>query len=290
MHNRILIALVTVASAAPVLAQQKFASAEAASQALISAAEKHDSAGLAYIFGPQGKSVLTCGNSEQDKAEQTEFAQLARTKMRLLPDPRNPNRVLLNIGTDDWPFPVPLIRRDGEWSFDASETPVEMQARRIGTHELDAIEICKGFVAAQRKYASQVQARDGLMHYASRIAGGPGRGDALFTDGLVPRGFADAAYDEQKGNARPYHGYYFKILESQGPHAPGGTHTYRAKDKLLGGFGMVAWPAQYGVTGIETFIVNQDGVVYGKDIAPPAGGKPVVITVYDPDQSWKPVE
>jgi hypothetical protein len=293
MYNRILIALLAVASAAPLSAQQKFDSAEAASQALISAAQKHDNASLALIFGPQGTSILSCGKPDQDRAEQAEFAQLAGTKMRLLPDPRNTNRVLISIGTEDWPFPVPLVRRDGKWSFDASETPVEMQARRIGTHELDAIEICTGFVAAQRKYASQIQAKDGLMHYASHILSGPGRSDGLYTDGsaaLVPRDFADAAWDEHKGNAKPYHGYYFKILDGQGPNAMGGAHTYRAKDKLLGGFGLVAWPAQYGVTGIETFIVNQDGIVYEKDIAPPAVGKPVVITVYDPDPSWKPVE
>ena len=294
MLNKILTfaTLVTAAFPLSLFAQQRFDSAEGAAQAIIDAAEKHDAAGLSAIFGPQGNGILSSGNPQQDKAEQTEFARLARAKQRLLPDPRNPNRVLLDIGEEDWPFPVPIVRSNGKWSFDASETRVEMEARRIGAHELDAIEICVGYVAAQRKYAAEMQKKDGLMHYAAHISSGPGQMDGLYSDSqpLVPQGFADAAWDERKGAAKPYHGYYFKILSGQGTHAPGGAHSYLAKNRLLGGFGLVAWPAQYGVTGIETFIVNQDGVVYEKDIAPPPGGKPLPITLYDPDSSWMPVE
>ncbi|HEY3837839.1 MAG TPA: DUF2950 family protein [Bryobacteraceae bacterium] len=287
-------ALLAVALANPILAQQRFASAEAAAQALIDAAGHHDQATLAAIFGPQGNSILSSGNPEQDKAEQAEFARLAHSKNRLHQDRRDRNREILAIGDEDWPFPVPIVRKDGKWSFDPSEARTEMQARRIGAHELDAIEICAGYVEAQRKYATEARDKDGLMHYANHISGAPGREDGLYLAGraasFVPQGLADAAWAERRGNAKPYHGYYFKILDGQGPHAPGGAHNYLVKNKLLGGFGLVAWPAQYGVTGIETFIVNQEGIVYEKDIPPPPAGKPIPISVYDPDPSWTPVE
>ena len=278
--------------AIPLFAQQKFDSAESAAKALIDAAESHNTVQLAAIFGPRGNAILTSGNPQQDRAEQSEFARLALARHKLLPDHRTPSRVILSIGDDDWPFPVPIIRTSGRWSFDPSETRVEMQARRIGTHELDAIEICAGYVTAQRKYASERHGKDQVTDYAARFNDTPGRNDGLYgsTNSLIPRGLAEAAYDEKKGSAKPYHGYYFRILDNQGPDAPGGVHSYRIKDRLMGGFALVAWPAQYGVTGIQTFIVNQDGVIYEKDIAPPPGGKPLPITCYDPDRSWTPVE
>ena len=276
-----------LSGAAPLVAQQRFDSAEAALQAVIDGAEKHDTAGLAAIFGPQGNAILSSGNPSQDKAEQSEFARLARAKHQLHTDPRTPNRVIVSIGDEDWPFPVPIIRIDGKWSFDASETKFEMQARRIGAHELDAIEICAGYVEAQQKYASEFHGKDGLLVYASHLVNAPGRKDVLTG---VPEGFSQAAWDELKRSAKPYHGYFFRVLDGDGPHAPGGAHNYLIKGKLVGGFGLVAWPAEYGVSGIQTFIVNQDGLIYQKDIAPPPGGAPVPITVYDPDPSWTPVE
>jgi hypothetical protein len=205
----------------------------------------------------------------------------------------NPNRAILAIGDEDWPFPVPIVRANGKWNFDASETPVEMRARRIGSDELDAIEICYGYVEAQRKYASEDRDKDGMLAYASHLMSPPGRQDGLYWEGasepLVPRGFALAAWDSsRKGSAKPYHGYYFRILEGQGPSAQGGPHNYLVKNKLIGGFGLVAWPAEYGVTGIHTFIVNQNGEVYKKDIAPVSGKPPLVITRFDPDSSWEP--
>ena len=296
MANNILptCAAMVFALAAPLFAQQSFDSAEAAAQALIDAAGGHDDARLAAIFGPEGQAVLTSGNPAQDRSEQSEFSRLAQAKHRLEPDPRNPNRVILSIGAEDWPFPTPIVRSNGKWSFDASQTPVEMEARRIGSHELDAIEICAGYVEAQRKYASEGHDKDGLPEYASRIMSAPGHKDGLFVEGvadpLVPDGFAEAAWDGSQKSFKPYHGYYFRILDAQGPYAPEGEHNYRIKNKLLGGFGLVAWPAEYGVTGIQTFIVNQDGVVYEKDIPLLPGGEPPAITSYDPDPSWTPVD
>jgi hypothetical protein len=283
------------ACAVPSIAQERFDTPEAAAQAVINAADAHDSARLAAIFGPGAKDILTSGAATQDLAEQTEFAHLAREKHRLEISPMNPGRAVLAIGDEDWPFPVPIVRTNGKWSFDASETPVEMHARRIGTHELDAIEICHAYVEAQQKYASEDRDKDGMLEYAPRLMSAPGRQDGLYWEGasepLVPAAFAQAAWEgAQKGNAKPYHGYYFRVLEGQGSHASGGPHNYFVKNKLIGGFGLVAWPAEYGVTGIHTFIVNQNGVVYEKDIAPVPGKPAQPITRFDPDDSWRPVD
>jgi hypothetical protein len=289
MTNRILTTYVAavLALAAPAFAQQRFDSADAAAQAVIDSAEKHDSARLAAILGQQGSAILTSGNATQDRAEQSEFSQLAGTKHRLIADPRNLNRVILAIGNEDWPFPVPIVRANGKWSFDASEAKGEMQARRIGAHELDAMEICAGYVEAQQKYASEDRGKDGVSQYASHMMGAAdGRGGL---GPLVPKGLAAATWDGQKNALTPYHGYFFRILDGQGPHAPGGAHNYRVKDKLMGGFGLVAWPAQYGVTGVLTFMVNQDGEIYQKDIAPVPGAAAIPLTRYDPDPTWKPI-
>lgn len=279
---------------APVFAQQRFDSADAAVQALIEAAEKHDVARLNTIFGPQGNATLTSGNPVQDKQEQSDFSRIAHEKHQLLVDQRDPNRMILSLGDEDWPFPVPLVRSNGKWSFDASQTPIEMQARRIGSNELDAIEICAGYVEAQRKYASEDRDKDGVPKYASHIMSAQDRRDGLYEAGtgepLVPHDFALAVWDERNKNPKPYHGYYFRLLAGQGPHAPGGAHTYLAKNKLIGGFGLLAWPAEYGVTGIRTFIVNQEGLVYEKDIPPGPGVASPSITRFDPDPSWTPVE
>lgn len=280
--------------AVPAVAQLRFPTSEAAAQALVEAAERHDSARLAAILGPQAGAVLTSGNPAQDSAEQSEFARLARAKYQVLPDSRSANRALLSIGEEDWPFPVPIVRSKGQWSFDASETLAEMQARRIGTDELDVIEICAGYVEAQRKFASAVRDKDGLPKYASHALSAPGQRDGLYWEGggepLVPSGFAKAVWDPRNPNPKPYHGYFFRILDGQGPHAPGGAHTYRWKDRLMGGFGLLAWPSEYGMTGVQTFIVNQDGVIYGRDIAPAPGVSAPAVPRYDPDPSWQPAD
>lgn len=286
--------LLLLACAATALAQEHFDSPEAAAQAVIDAAARHDAARLAAIFGPSAKEILTSGNAGQDQAEQSEFARLAQQKHQLEPSPMNPNRVILAIGEEDWPFPVPLARRDGKWSFDASQAPSEMRARRIGTDELDVIEVCRGFVQAQRKYASQDRDKDGLLEYAAHLRSTPGHHDGLYwesSDPLIPEAFAKAAWEgTQRGNAQPYHGYFFRILDAQAPDARGGAHAYRLKNRLIGGFALVAWPAEYEVTGIHTFIVNQDGTVYQKDIPPPPGRGGIPISVFNPDHSWDPVE
>jgi hypothetical protein len=270
--------LMALACAAPSFAQQRFDSADAAVQAVIDAAGSHDTAKLSAILGPKASAILTSGNPSQDKAEQSEFAQLAGAKHQVTFDLRDSNRAILLIGDLDWPFPVPLIHANGKWSFDPSQTKVEMDARLVGTHELDAIEICAGYVEAQHKYASQAPDKDGLMTYASSIA-----------SGAFPREFQEAVWDAQKRPVKPYHGYYFRMLTAQGTHARGGEHNYLVKDKLVGGFALLAWPAQYGVTGIHTFMVNQDGVIYQKDLGPQSAAESAVKR-FDPDPTWSRVD
>lgn len=277
----------------PLIAQERFETPDAAVKAFIDAVNHHDAARLSAILGPRAKGMLTSGDSSADTAEQTEFVRLAGAKHRLEIAAMNPNRAVLCIGDEDWPFPIPIVRTNAKWSFDASEAGSEMQARRIGTYELDAIEICHGYVEAQQKYASEDRDKDGLPKYASHLISSPGRHDGLYWKGanepLIPEAFAEAEwYSGGRQTARPYHGYYFRILEKQGAHAPGGSHIYVVKDKLIGGFGLIAWPAEYGVTGIDSFMVNQNGVVYEKDI-PPVAGKAPPVTSFDPDDSWRPV-
>jgi len=284
--------LAAVIVLAPAWGQQRFDAPEAAAQAMIDAAERHDSARLAAILGPQAAGILSSGDAAQDSAEQSEFARLARVRHQIEVSPLHRNRAILAIGDEDWPFPVPLRRANGEWSFDASQAPAEMEARRIGADELDAIEVCHGYVEAQQKYASED--RGGQLEYAPRLMSRSGQQDGLYstaTAPLIPEALARAEWEGfRKGDAKPYHGYYFRVLDGQGADARGGAHNYVAKGKTIGGFGLVAWPAEYGVSGIHTFIVNQDGAVYQKDIDPVLGKPASPVTRFDPDHSWERVE
>jgi hypothetical protein len=279
-------------------APKTFDSADAAVQALIDATEKDDAVALSALFGLGGKAVLTSGDAGQDQKERAEFARLARAKHQLEPDPLNSAVTILAIGSEDWPFPVPIVRsKDNKWYFDASQGEVEMRARRVGANELDTIEICAGYVQAQMEYAAQVRDKHGMLEYAQRIAGAQGQLDSLYWGGsaepLVPKAFADAAVETGQGAAvkpKPYHGYYFRVLRAQGPNAEGGRHNYMVKDSMIGGFGLVAWPAHYGLSGVHTFIVNQNGVIYEKDLGNPATSLSTTVTSYDPDKSWTRVQ
>ena len=278
-------------------APKAFDSAEAAAQALIDATERDDVAALSALFGPGGKAVLTSGVAEQDKQERAEFARLARDRHELQPDPLNSAVKILAVGSQDWPFPIPIVRNKDKWYFDASRGAVEMRARRIGANELDTIEICAGYVDAQMEYAAQVRDKHGMLEYAQRIAGAQGQLDSLYggesAAPLVPKAFADAAVETGKGaevKPKPYHGYYFRTLQAQGPNAEGGRHNYVVKDSMIGGFGLVAWPAHYGVSGVHTFIVNQDGIIYERDLGNPTTSLSTTVTSYDPDKSWTRVQ
>jgi hypothetical protein len=270
--------------------RKTFDSPEAAVKALIDATSKNDSAELAGVLGSKGQGILTSGDASQDQAERREFAQLASARHKLEPSTMKGGTMILVVGEQEWPFPVPLVqsKTDQRWRFDAGMGAMEVRARRVGADELDVIEICAGYVEAQQAYASQRRSGAATMEYAKVIMSSTGQKDGLYPE-LVPEGFAHAAMEAPGRKAKPYHGYYFRILKEQGTNAPGGPHKYVAGKYMIGGFALVAWPAQYGMTGIHTFIVNQDNTVYEKDLGAQTATLAPALVRYDPDSSWTPV-
>lgn len=291
-------AMLAVSGSGTALAQQRtqktFDSPEAAVQALIDATSKNDSAELAAVLGSNGQGLLTSGDAGRDQAERREFAQLVNTRHRIERSAMRAGTMILLVGDQDWPFPVPLIQADQRWRFDAGLGALEVRARRVGSNELDAIEICAGYVEAQQAYAAERRAGSATMEYAKNIVSSPGQKDGLYQPGaspeLVPQAFADAAVETPGRKAKPYHGYYFRVLTEQGSNAPGGPHKYVAGKYMIGGFGLIAWPAEYGVTGVHTFIVNQDNTVYEKDLGAQTSTQAAAIVRYDPDSSWTVVD
>ena len=274
---------------------QTFGSPDEAAQALLAAAGANDTAALLKIFGSGGKDIIESGDAAEDKEGRAHFSELAHQKMTVEPMKGNPNRATLVAGPDDWPFPVPLVRKDGKWFFDASAGRMEVLARRVGRNETTAIDICRGYVEAQMEYASHDRSGEGVLQYAQRIVSSPGKKDGLYWEGepqnLVPKSFADASaamFAEGKKPV-PYHGYYFHILKAQGANASGGAMDYVINGKMVGGFAMLAYPAEYGVSGIKTFIVNHKGVVYEKDLGSATGTLARQITRFDPDKTWKAI-
>jgi hypothetical protein len=255
------------------VAQKTFDSADAATQALIDAASKNDVAGLRAILGSSAKGILTSGDPKQDEAERQEFAKIAGQKHHLVQSSMNSHIMVLLIGDEDWPFPIPLLHDGKVWRFDAQRGMMEVRARQVGANELDAIQACAAYVGVEDAYAAKKRSAAGTVEYAESVA-----------NSQVPKEFAEAAGPNP---TRPYHGYYFRVLKQQGPNAPGGQHAYVLGKSMIGGFALVAWPANYGVTGIHTFIVNQDGIVYEKDRGTQTATPP---TSYDPDASWMPVD
>lgn len=291
------LALAGAVNAATQAGQQSFATPEEAAQAAIDAAGRNDTAALLKVFGPGGKDIVESGDPAQDKAGRAEFARAAREKLKVNQDPSNPNRATLSVGAQDWPFPVPLVRANGKWHFDSAAGRMEILAHRIGENEVNAVEVCRGYVEAQNAYAAQDRDKDGVLKYAQKIVSTPGKQDGLYWEGasetLVPKAFANAAaanLAEGANKADRYHGYYFRILKSQGPDAPGGAFDYVVNGKMIGGFALVAFPAEYGVSGVKTFIVNHKGVVYEKDLGAATATVARQMTRFNPDKSWKPVE
>ena len=277
----------------PGIHPKAFDSPDAAVKALIDAASKNDKRELTAILGSVAQDVLTSGDAAQDQEEQREFSRLASAKNHIERSSMNSAAAVLLIGDEDWPFPIPLVRTGQQWHFDPELGAVELLARRIGADELDAIEISVGYVDAQEAYAARRLSGRGSLEYAQNVMSSPGKNDGLYQPNaapeLVPEGFARATRATQDRGAKPYHGYFFRVLKEQGQNAPGGVHKYVVGSSMIGGFALVAWPAQYGVSGIHTFIVNHDGQVYEKDFGPPASNLNPPVTRYDPDNSWSAV-
>jgi len=277
-------------------AEPSFATPQEAAQALVDAADKNDTAALLKLFGPQSTDIVKSGDPAEDKDRRAEFARRAHEKMTVQVEPTNPNRAVIIAGNDNWPLPIPLVRtKAGQWHFDAGRGRVEILARRVGRNELTAIDVCRGYVEAQMEYASRDRNGNGVLDYAQRIVSTPGKKNGLYsegaTDNIVPKAFGEAAAAIAGGKTpEPYHGYYFRILMSQGPDAPGGAQPYVVKGDMIGGFALIAYPAKYGDSGIKTFIVNHRGVVYEKDLGPATNTLAPQVTRFNPDKTWQPVQ
>jgi hypothetical protein len=273
-----------------------FDTPQQAADALIDAAGKFDVAALTEIFGPDGNDVILSGEFAQDRKHAADFAAEARLKKSVSVDPRSGNRAFLLVGNEDWPFPVPLVKKGSKWLFDSKAGREELLYRRIGANELDAIDICRGYVEAQHEYALEQRAINDVNQYAQRIVSTAGKQDGLAWQnpdgtwgGPVGKNVARAIQEGYTSGSEPYHGYFFKILKGQGPAAPLGAMDFVVKGVMIGGFALVAAPAVYNVTGVRTFIVSHDGVVYEKDLGPRTLDAFNRMELFNPDRSWTPV-
>jgi hypothetical protein len=277
------------------VAPQQFATPEEAAAALVSAAEKYDAAALNAILGSDGREIVQSGDSIRDRNEAMAFAGQARAKQNIELDSTKETAYLV-VGLDNWPLPIPIVKRDGKWSFDAATGQEEILRRRIGRNELDAIQVCRGYVEAQRSYALTKHDGARVNQYAQRVISTPGKQDGLAWrakdgswQGPVGERIAEFIKEGYTQDAPPYHGYYFKILKGQGPAAPLGQIDFVVGGAMIGGFALVAAPAEYLVTGVKTFIVSHDGIVYEKDLGENTLEQFKAMERYNPDLTWKPV-
>jgi len=296
-----IVALVVIASARVTAGQtvsrgKAFATAEEAANALIDAAEKIDELALAEILGPDSYDIIHTGEAAREREVLKEFAAQARAKTKVALQGKNSRRAILQVGEDNWPFAVPIVKVGSTWSFDTRAGREELLYRRIGGNELDAIAICRGYVEAQHEYALQKRGTTGQNQYAQRIISTPGTQDGLAwknSDGTwggpIGEKVAEAITRGYTNRAEPYHGYFFKILKGQGPNAPLGELDFVVKGAMIGGFALIAFPAQYRLTGVQTFMVSHDGVVYQKDLGPQTAELASAIDRFNPDKSWSPV-
>jgi hypothetical protein len=275
--------------------QRRFTSLEQATTALVDAVKANDRKALLDILGSEGLLLVDSGDAVADRNAGQRFAAEYDRAHRL--EGRG-GKVVLFVGPDDFPFPIPLVPEGPAWRFDTKAGKEEILNRRIGRNELHAIQVSLACADAQREYYSQDRNADGLREYAQRFASSPGKRDGLFWQtkpGEAPSPLgplvAQARIEGYGGRRQaapvPYQGYYYRILTAQGPDAPGGAYDYVAHGRMIGGFALVAFPAQYGVSGIMTFIVNHEGVVYQKDLGPNTATIARGIKLFNPDGSWK---
>jgi hypothetical protein len=273
-----------------------FDTPQQAAAVLIEAADKFDVPKMTEIFGPEIENVIFTGEFAQDRKHAAEFVSEAREKNSVSVDSKSRTRAFLLVGNEDWPFPVPIVKKGSKWFFDTNAGRHELVYRRIGANELDAIEICHGYVEAQHEYALQPHEGYDVNQYAQRIISTPGKQDGLAWQnpdgtwaGPVGEKIAHAIEQGYTSDAEPYHGYFFKILKGQGPAAPLGQMNFVVKGVMIGGFALVASPAEFGVTGVKTFLVSHDGVVYEKDLGAKTLDEFQAMELFNPDQSWTPV-
>ena len=301
----LLTCIAVVAFSAPVSAaakgaQKTFATPEDAVKALVDAMKTNDTKELLAIFGPGSESLVSSGDKVRDKAGSERFIKLFEEKNSL--EKQGDEKVILHVGSDDFPLPIPIVKKGTTWYFDTKEGKEEVINRRIGRNELNVINSLYAFVDAQREYASKDRDGDGTMEFAQKFWSSKGKHDGLHWEAKEGEGDsplgpfvarASAMGYGTKGTIEkplPFHGYYFRILKAQGPHATGGAYDYVAKGKMILGFAFLAYPANYGSSGIMTFIVNQEGVVYQKDLGKNTANVAKALKRYDPDKTWKKAE
>jgi len=276
--------------------QRGFQTPRAAADALIQAAQAYDVAALKNILGPGGEDLVASEDPVLDKNRALVFAEKARRKNSVSMAPTNSNTAILSVGEEDWPLPIPIVMRNGRWYLDAKAGRAEILLRRIGANELDAITICRGFVDAQKQYALGERTNSGVHQYAQQIISKPGERGGLYWEnedgtsgGPISKAIARAIEEGYTAGDRssPFHGYYFKVLKGQGPAARLGQLDFVINGVMIGGFALIATPAQYRVTGVNTFMVSHEGIVYQKDLGPDSLKIFQNIDRYNPDKTWR---
>jgi hypothetical protein len=279
--------------------QAVFASPEEAVTELVAAARTGDAKAMVRVLGPGSKEILESGDPVADKAGRERFVTSFDESHRIVR--AGEAKAVLSTGKDDWPFPVPIVKDGAKWRFDAAAGREEILNRRIGRNELDVIQVLQAYVDAQREYYLWNPQGDKMLQYAQRIASTAGKRDGLYfptksgerpspLGPLVDAGRSEGYSKSEGGKRIPFHGYYYRILKSQGPDAPGGAYDYVVQGRMIGGFAMVAWPATYDNSGVMTFVVNHNGIVYEKDLGPGTSGTAQKMTTFNPDKTWKRVE
>jgi hypothetical protein len=279
--------------------QRGFATPEDAVKAFAAALKSDDEKELLSIFGPAGKELISSGDAVRDKQRREMFISDYDRKNSITPEG---SKMVLVVGEKDWPFPIPLVKRGDQWIFDTKAGKEEILNRRIGENELDTVQTLLAIVDVQREYAMKDRDNDGIRQYAEKFGSDPGKKNGLYWDtkeGEEPSPLGELVADARaEGYTRtgakqgpiPYHGYYFRMLKKQGKHAPGGAFDYIVKNKMIGGFAVVAYPAVYGSSGVMTFMVNHGGVVYEKDLGKNTAATARAMTSFDPDKTWKKAE
>ena len=275
--------------------QKEFDTPKQAADSLLEAASSFDVPALKEILGPDSADLVSSEDPVEDKNRAVAFADKAKEKNSIEIDKKNPSRAILSVGNDDFQVPIPIVKHKGKWSFDTKVGRQEILNRRIGANELDAIEICRGFVDAQQEYAQEKHDDSKVNQYAQRIISTPGKHDGLAWQnpdgswgGPVGEGIAKALDQGYTDRSQPYHGYHFKVLKGQGPAAPQGQMDFVTEGAMIGGFALAAAPAQYRVTGVQTFIVGPSGIVYQKDLGPGTLKTFQSMDRFNPDKAWHP--
>jgi hypothetical protein len=294
----VMIFVLSGTAAASAVKQKGFASAEDAVKAFVDAIKSDNDKELLSVLGPHAKEIISSGDPVGDRQREETFIAEYDKKNGLSQEGQ---KMFLTIGEKDWPFPVPLVKRGDQWFFDTKAGKEEILNRRVGENELDTIETMLAIVDAQREYAMYDHDKDSLLEYAQKFRSDPGKKNGLYWETkegekpsplgeLMAKAKSEGYTRNMKDKPVPYHGYYYAILKAQGKNAPGGAYSYLVNGQMIGGFAVVAYPAKYGSSGVMTFTVNHDGVVYQKDLGKDTAAIAAAMKKFDPDKTWKKVE